>query len=584
MPLPIRPANYPGVRLGLDAQRRERGEAPRRQAQQQAQATRRRTVASTATGEDENGAIATTARAPAHAAPNMTATSIAIGTAKATMGEAPRANDDGNAFRALDESPRQVLTGAALCVSLAGIAYLRSGNGAGGSSDSDPGASFRSASLAALLLCVSYTFLNARDGGTVTRPHRGLWRILHGCNLWYAGMAAALLVVRPEHGAVVMGWLFPGIVRTDGRGPLEGVGTNVVSVLPDASDGGGGSLVGTDHLDCAFNVSTLRRQIFGLWFFAHCVGWWAKMLMLRDLWTCLVFSTAFELMELTLQVLVPEFQECWWDSVVLDWFVANLCIGMMLGILTHRYLLKWPDFDWAGRSRHGRRPEPGSGQWKAKVADLLAPRSWRVFDWNPENDPVSLVLNSTIWIAMMIGEINSFFLINIFQLPRDHIFNVVRQVFFCLTALPACEEWYEYTRHVRAHMSGVVISHGHRAEYSGGRKPRIGQSAWLLGVTCGLETMAIAKYGRSFDLFSRASSFTPRYWGPWAASGTLFGIYFATHCVRFRRRMAEATGEGKGGPEDRKEGQVHCACPRWLGLLKWASFVPLLFLCRNYAF
>lgn len=549
---------------------------------------RRRRVAATATG-DENGATATaTATASASAVPNMKATTIAIGTTGTATGTAPNANN-GNAFRSLDESPRQVLTGAALCLTLAGIAYFRGGD-SDGDDVSDPGASFRSASLATLLLCVSYTFLNARDGGTVTRPHRGLWRMLHGCNIWYAGMAAALLVVKAEDGAVVMGWLFPGIVRTDGRGPLEGVGTNAVHVLLDpGEEEKEGSLVGTDHLDCAITVPNLRRQIFGLWFFAHCVGWWAKMLMLRDLWTCLVYSTIFELVELTLQVLVPEFQECWWDSVILDWFVANLCIGMMLGIFTHRYLLKWPDLDWADSSQHGRRPTPGPKpkprQQKAKVADLLTPRSWRTFDWNPDNDPVSLVLNSIIWIAMMFGEINSFFLINIFQLPRDHTFNVARQVFFCLTALPACEEWYEYTRCVRVRTTGIDVSEEYRAKYSG-RKPRIGQSAWLLGVTCSLETMAIMKYGRSFDLFSRAGSFTPKYWGPWAASGALFGIYFAIHCMCFRRRKTAtgAAGGTKGGPEDIKEGQGHCTCPRWLGLLKWASFVPLLFLCRNYAF
>ena len=58
------------------------------------------------------------------------------------------------------------------------------------------------------------------------------------------------------------------------------------------------------------------------------------MLMLCNLWTCLVFLTVFELIKLTLQVncrtsltlnfsltlqvLVPEFQECWWDLIVLD--------------------------------------------------------------------------------------------------------------------------------------------------------------------------------------------------------------------------------------------------------------------------
>ena len=117
-------------------------------------------------------------------------------------------------------------------------------------------------------------------------------------------MAAILLVVHPNDGVTIMSWLFPGIQRTEQRGPMEGVGAN----LPVSELVGGGTLVGMDHLDCRITKETIHRQVFGLWFFAHAIGWWAKMLMLRDLRTCLVYSTVFELIELTLQCLVPEFQ------------------------------------------------------------------------------------------------------------------------------------------------------------------------------------------------------------------------------------------------------------------------------------
>ena len=454
----------------------------------------------------------------------------------------PPLADDPNAFRRRDESPRQVLAAVALCVALAAVAR---GVDANADAPPDPGASFRRGALASLLLCASYTFLSARDG-MMRRPHPGFWRALHGCNLWYAGMAAIFLVMRAEDGAVAMGWIFPSVVRSeDGtRGPLEGIGTNVAPL-------GSGGTLGMDHLDCRLTPANIRRQVFGLWFTAHCVGWWAKMLMLRDLWTCVVYSTIFELVELTLQVWVPEFQECYWDSLILDWLLANLCVGMTMGMITHRYLLRWPGLDWNQRS------EIDS---VSNLFSMLTPDTWRRFEWNPDNDPLSLLLNSAIWIAMLVGEINSFFLINIFQLPRDHAFNVLRQVFFCLTALPACEEWYEFTRHVRARTTGRATRE-YRRQYAG-RKPRIGQSAWLLGVTAWIETAAIVKYAKAFDLFSKAGEFTVRYWGPWVASGALFGAYLSVHCWWYREGML----------------------PRWLGVLKWSSFLPLLLLMRNYAF
>ena len=120
---------------------------------------------------------------------------------------------------------------------------------------------------------------------------------------------------------------------------------------------------------------------------------------------------------------------------------------MNAGMLTHK-LLNWPSLNWA-------QDYPLMCKLKLpELATVLTPSSWIKYDWNPDNDPFSLVLNSVIWIIMCIGEVNSFFLINIFQLPRNHTFNIARQVFFCFASLPACEEWYEYTRHVRVFNTG----------------------------------------------------------------------------------------------------------------------------------
>mmetsp|Transcript_36006 Transcript_36006/g.77624 ORF Transcript_36006/g.77624 Transcript_36006/m.77624 type:complete len:137 (+) Transcript_36006:883-1293(+) len=106
--------------------------------------------------------------------------------------------------------------------------------------------------------------------------------------------------------------------------------------------------------------------------------------------------------------------------------VANLLIGMNLGMITQR-MLNWPSLNWA--------QDQCSSMWKIKLSKfmtVMTPSSWIKYNWNPDNDPISLILNATIWILMGVGEVNSFFLINIFQLPRDHAFNALRQVFFCL--------------------------------------------------------------------------------------------------------------------------------------------------------
>lgn len=225
---------------------------------------------------------------------------------------------------------------------------------------------------------------------------------------------------------------------------------------------------------------------------------------------------------------------------------------MSLGALTQR-LLRWPALNWSG-----------SPPWffKLKLVKLFTPSSWVEYNWNPKNDPVSLVLNAFIWIAMLVGEVNSFFLINLLQLPRDHLFNIFRQFFFCLTALPACEEWYEYTRHVRVYNRGAATEE-YAARYAG-RKPRIGQSTWLLTVTICLETAAIVKYSRALGLFSHSRKIDVGVWGPWAASAAFFLGYFCIHSWLFYWGT--------------------CRYPRWLKYLKWSSALPLLLLCRYYAY
>lgn len=224
---------------------------------------------------------------------------------------------------------------------------------------------------------------------------------------------------------------------------------------------------------------------------------------------------------------------------------------MMLGKATLG-LLNMRHFEWSP-----------AGQ-VVKALEMMSPYSWGEYKWNPANDPVTMVLNSFIWIVMGIGEVNSFFLINILHLPRDHIFNSFRQALLCLTAIPAVEEWYEYTRHVRAEYTTKYTYGKEWGEYKKlylGRKPRIGHFTWLLAVTISMETIAVVKYSADYV---RASTPGPEIWGPWAAFAVLFTAYFATHCWFFYRK--EKT------------------YPMWLQILKWASFVPLFLLCRLYAF
>jgi len=60
------------------------------------------------------------------------------------------------------------------------------------------------------------------------------------------------------------------------------------------------------------------------------LGWFMKTLMFRDIKFVLVLSVFFEVLEVMFQHLLPNFEECWWDHLILDLFVCNLA-GIVLG-------------------------------------------------------------------------------------------------------------------------------------------------------------------------------------------------------------------------------------------------------------
>ena len=60
------------------------------------------------------------------------------------------------------------------------------------------------------------------------------------------------------------------------------------------------------------------------------------MLITRDAYLCILSSLLFELLELTFRIWLPNFYECWWDSLILDFLISNN-LGIFIGYL----IIKW---------------------------------------------------------------------------------------------------------------------------------------------------------------------------------------------------------------------------------------------------
>ncbi len=71
-------------------------------------------------------------------------------------------------------------------------------------------------------------------------------------------------------------------------------------------------------------------ETIDLYVTAHLLGWVGKSLILRNNIVIWMLSFGFEILELSLKHILPNFHECWWDHLILDLFGCNL-IGIIIG-------------------------------------------------------------------------------------------------------------------------------------------------------------------------------------------------------------------------------------------------------------
>eukprot|EP00923_Selenidium_pygospionis_P047049 GHVN01081202.1.p1 GENE.GHVN01081202.1~~GHVN01081202.1.p1 ORF type:complete len:496 (-),score=16.03 GHVN01081202.1:119-1606(-) len=367
------------------------------------------------------------------------------------------------------EKPAQLTFGLLLL----GILFFLGGSSKININDASVGA--RSAYAFVWLSLTVYCFLQTRDG-LMVRPHPGVWRVVHGAALTHFVIMVILAALEPSLGRQFLALLLPDIADS----------ITLRHVDP---------FEGTCDLDCRFSFRTLFVQLGKLWFPCHLFGWLGKMVIYRSWVFCQVYSIAFELCELSFQWLIPEFKECWWDSIVLDALIANM-LGMCLGVYLLRWLRSYP-YDWAGtRPRY------------VKLAVTFLPFTWSDYHWSFFSSVGGLL--DAMWLLMtsLLVELNSFFIMASLGIPASHYFQLARLIMILLLAAPAVAEYHNYVQD------------------RGNDNRRLGHNSWLILMTAIIEVIVCAKYGR--DRFDRV---TPSYdiLAAWFVSIALFGLWCVCH-------------------------------------------------------
>ena len=183
--------------------------------------------------------------------------------------------------------------------------------------------------------------------------------------------------------------------------------------LPEKDYGDVCDIYVADHAsgDPFFNI-TDRVDVFVL---AHSLGWFVKALIVRDIRVSWVCSILFELIEQAFAHLLPNFNECWWDSWIFDVFGCN-----MLGI---------------------------------HLADLaLTQLGWQKFDFfrnafeRRKSINFKFLFSATLLVSLIsVIDLNFFFLKFVLWIPTTHALCHVRTYMFALLSAPASLELYNWS-------------------------------------------------------------------------------------------------------------------------------------------
>ena len=382
-----------------------------------------------------------------------------------------------------------------------------------------------------------YAMVQFRDS-ILMRPHPAFWRVIHAMAILYCTSLVFLLMQAKELGrgylAVIdpaLGALF--ICRPHVLSPPKSHNCNVLVYLhrqrtavgePEgichrlSHDRRGRLSIGSalrhcentaigPSLDTQISQGWNGAQVNDIFLLSHTIGWFGFAMIMRDSTVCWTMSILFELLEITFQDVMTNFQECWWDHVILDTMGGN-AVGIYLGMKAVRWM-EIREYDWIGMQHI----LSMSGKFK-RIAAQVQPYSWTSYRWDFFSSPHRFLCCLFIICLLDAVQLMVFFLKFALWLPPPHWLTWGRTLLWVFFAIPACREFYEFT--VSAFTEDGRVNHWNR----------MGPNAWLAIALFGAELAVAIKYGQG----EYAGQFRPMVYWAWGGSFGLLllwcGAYF----------------------------------------------------------
>lgn len=250
--------------------------------------------------------------------------------------------------------------------------------------------------------------LFAFPSGPFIRPHPIVWKIVFGISLLYLLVLIVLLVPSPSQTRAMLNYIDPQVGI-----PFE---------LPLYAE------------DCSLTWPNIKDKL-DVFVLAHFFGWLIKALFFRHRILLWVFSLTWELVELVLVYMVPNFAECWWDQWVMDVLLCN-GLGIEVGLWICKKL-EFRKYQWTGVL------ETQTLLAKAKrIALQFTPAEWHKVEWESAKTLKRYIqVQGILWISIFV-DLNAFMLKLFLYIPTTHWWNISRLLFMCVIAAPAYRQGY----------------------------------------------------------------------------------------------------------------------------------------------
>ncbi|KAG6446206.1 hypothetical protein O3G_MSEX004369 [Manduca sexta] len=161
------------------------------------------------------------------------------------------------------------------------------------------------------ICCVVFFFLIVSvltfPNGPFTRPHPALWRIVFGMSVLY--LLALLFLLFQSYSTVyaIMYWIDPNLRNFHIDMDKE---------------------YAVNCSDITFARVWSHVDVFA---WGHFLGWAFKAILFRHAGLLWAISIMWEITEIAFAHLLPNFKECWWDSLILDVLICN-GLGIWCGL------------------------------------------------------------------------------------------------------------------------------------------------------------------------------------------------------------------------------------------------------------